>query len=120
VQNTGITAQTTNFSIVAQAVTIITVTPLVAIVPPGIARQFTAVAYDQVGDPMLVQPVFVWSVTGGGFINATGLFTAGATEGGPYGAHATVGAIVGSASVSVKIFRNRGDAKFYIGNSCGI
>ena len=39
---------------------------------------------DQFGNAMMVQPVFAWSVNGGGMINQSGLFTAGNAPGGPF------------------------------------
>ena len=39
---------------------------------------------DQVGYPVIPQPVFDWSVSGGGTIDSTGLFTANGTPGGPF------------------------------------
>jgi hypothetical protein len=47
------------------------------------------------------QPAFTWSVNGGGSINASGLFTAGDTSGGPFTVTAASGSVTGTASVTV-------------------
>src|SRR5260370_36147573 len=47
------------------------------------------------------QPTFTWSVSGGGTIDSSGLFTAGATAGGPFTVTAASGSVSGTASVTV-------------------
>ena len=64
-------------------------------------QQFTASALDQFGDAISPLPPVTWSVTGGGTISATGLFTAGLTAGGPYTVSALSGAVTGTAVVTV-------------------
>jgi hypothetical protein len=49
------------------------------------------------------QPSFTWSVTGGGSVNSSGLFTAGATPGGPFDMTAIAGDVVGTAKVTVTL-----------------
>jgi hypothetical protein len=86
---------------VNQTLTSIVVTPSPATVVVSTTQQFAATARDQFAQPMSPQPVFTWSVSGGGTINGSGLFTAGATPGGPHTVTATSGAISGTASVTV-------------------
>lgn len=81
--------------------TSIGVTPSSASVPVTTTQQFTATAYDQFNQPLSPQPVFTWSVSGGGTISSSGLFTAGATTGGPFTVTAASGGLSGTASVTV-------------------
>lgn len=74
------------------------VTPATAMVNPAQTQPFTATAVDQFGDPVPV----AWTVSGGGTIEPNnGLFTAGATAGGPHTVTATAGAMSGTSSVMV-------------------
>ncbi|HEY2915610.1 MAG TPA: hypothetical protein VGI98_00160 [Candidatus Limnocylindrales bacterium] len=85
-----------------QTLTSIGVTPASASVTVNQTKQFAATAYDQNGQPMATQPSFAWTVSGGGTIGATtGLFTAGATAGGPFTVTAAAGGKTGTASVTV-------------------
>ncbi len=75
------------------------------VVSPGYAElsrftdtQYTAQGYDQHGVPMSVSPV--WSVDGGGSIDATGLFSA-STQGGPFTVTATVASLSGTGTLEV-------------------
>ena len=81
--------------------TSITVSPASASVQTGGTRQFSATGLDQFGNPMSPQPTFTWSVSGGGTINSSGLFTAGSTAGGPFTVTAASGSVSGTASVTV-------------------
>ena len=93
-------------STAAPVLTTITVSPPSASVQTGKTAQFSATGLDQFGIPLSQQPAFTWSVNvgGGGSVDASGLFTAGATAG-----SATVTAtatpngisISGTASVTV-------------------
>ncbi len=84
----------------------------VAVAPPTASvvvtgtQAFTATALDQNGTPLSPQPTFSWSVSGGGSIASSGVFTAGSTPSGPFTvtAQATVAAITlsGTASATVK------------------
>lgn len=67
-------------------------------VPPGQTLQLTAQGYDQY--QVRVAAPITWSVSGGGSINASGLFTAGATNG-TYTVTATSGAV--SARYQVRV-----------------
>jgi len=51
-------------SISAATLTSVIVTPASTSVRPGGTKQFTAVAMDQFGLPLAVQPTFTWAVTG--------------------------------------------------------
>jgi beta-glucanase (GH16 family) len=77
------------------------VTPANASVVPGGQQQFSATGADLLGAPLVPQPSFTWSVSGGGTIDGTGLFTAGSVAGGPFNVAAASGGIMGMASVSV-------------------
>jgi hypothetical protein len=59
-------------------------TPSIAVVKPSAQQLFIAQALDSLRRPVIAQPQMQWRVDGGGSINASGLFTAGAVEGGPY------------------------------------
>ncbi|GAC1544992.1 MAG: hypothetical protein NVS3B10_09160 [Polyangiales bacterium] len=66
----------------------------------GELQQFTLVAKDGDGNTPFPYPTFTWSVSGGGAIGTTGLFTA-TTAGGPFTVKVTSGAISASATVTV-------------------
>ncbi|NLG19337.1 MAG: hypothetical protein GX556_18600 [Fibrobacter sp.] len=66
------------------------VSPAAALVKPGSTLQFKATAQDILKRRVEPQPTFIWSVSGGGTITQTGLFTAGNSEGGPYTVKAEV------------------------------
>jgi hypothetical protein len=78
--------------------TTITLSPATASITAGQTQQFTAVGKDQNGTVMTITPT--WSTTGGGTINATGLYSA-TTAGGPFTVTASVGTISGSAQITV-------------------
>ena len=84
--------------------TSVRITPAMAAVRPSGTQQFVATAVDQYGVAMPTQPAsFTWSISGGGTISSSGLFTAGAAEGGPFTvtAQATVGSTTGRGTGSV-------------------
>lgn len=83
--------------------TTITVSPASASVQRIGTQQFSATALDQYGAPLSPQPVFTWSVSGGGTISTSGLFTAGSTAGGPFTVSASSGSVSGLASVTLTI-----------------
>jgi subtilase family serine protease len=85
----------------APVLTTITVAPASTSVKTGGTQQFSATGLDQFGKPMSPQPAFTWSVSGGGTISASGLFTAGSTAGGPFTVTASSGSVNGTASVTV-------------------
>jgi hypothetical protein len=63
--------------------------------------QFTAYAKDQSGQDYKPEPVFVWSVSGGGTITQTGLFTAENTGNGSFVVTASYGGVSGTAVIDV-------------------
>jgi hypothetical protein len=99
----GAISGSTTLTVYVPVLTTIVVSPSTANVPASGTKQFTASAKDQNGLALSPQPTFTWTVTGGGTLSSTGLFTAGATAGGPYTVTATSGTIAGTASVSVYI-----------------
>jgi uncharacterized repeat protein (TIGR01451 family) len=86
---------------VSQTATAIAVTPASASVAVGGSTQFTAVLQDQFAVAITPAPTFTWQVAGGGTIGNSGLFTAGATVGGPYAVSAKSGSFTATASVTV-------------------
>ncbi|MDD5356571.1 MAG: PKD domain-containing protein [Candidatus Pacebacteria bacterium] len=97
----GVSGTTTLSVIVIPVLTTITVSPSNPTVQPGGTQQFTATGKDQNGSTLTSQPTFTWSVSGGGTMSASGLFTASATAKGSYTVTATSGSVSGTASVSV-------------------
>lgn len=80
----------------------VAVTPASASVAATTTQQFTASAKDQFGATFTTLPSYTWTVSGGGTISASGLFTAGNVAGGPYTVTATTaGSVKGTASVTV-------------------
>ena len=89
---------------VSQTLTSIAVSPASASIAPSATQQFTATARDQFGAALVAQPSLTWAVSGGpGTINGSGLYTAGATAGGPYTVSAQAGTVTGTAAVSVVV-----------------
>jgi len=86
---------------VSQMLTSVAVAPSPVTVQTGGSQTFTGTAQDQFGNPM--PGSISWSVSGGGSINASGVFTAGATPGGPFTVTATSGGVSGTASVTVTV-----------------
>lgn len=93
-------AVTANFRTVP-APTTVQVTPASMSLLPGVSGTFSAVVLDQYGQAVAPQPAIDWSVSGGGSINPTGVFTAGPTEGGPHEVTAAASGLTGNASVTV-------------------
>jgi hypothetical protein len=97
----GLSATSTVSVTVQQTLTTIQVTPRTATVKVGGTVQFTALALDQFGNALGVQPAFTWTLTGRGSLSSKGLYTAPRKPGGPYTIRATAQGIVGKASVTV-------------------
>ena len=87
---------------VDQTLTSIAVSPPSATVAPLLTQQFVATALDQFATAFAAQPAFTWTVSGGGSIDASGLFTAGADVGGPYTVTAQSGTLGGAATVTTQ------------------
>ncbi|MDR3707707.1 MAG: chitobiase/beta-hexosaminidase C-terminal domain-containing protein [Capsulimonadaceae bacterium] len=81
--------------------TTISVSPSMALVLPGEIQQFSAIGLDQYGSPLATQPPFGWTVSGGGTIANSGLFTAGGETGGPYSATASAAGLSGSTNFNI-------------------
>jgi hypothetical protein len=89
-------------TVTVQAVpTTVEVQPATVSVQALATQQFDGLVDDQFGDPLTVQPPLTFRVSGGGAIDATGLFTAGTMAGGPFTVTATTGAASGTANVTV-------------------
>jgi hypothetical protein len=97
----GLTVTSSVAVTVSQTLTAITVSPASVTVNIGAAQQFTASAKDQFGNALSPQPAITWGVSGGGTISASGLFTAGASPGGPFTVTASSGSTSGTANVTI-------------------
>jgi titin len=88
---------------VSQTITGIAVSPTTVSLLPGASQQFAATANDQFGAPLALQPQIVWSLATGavGTISSTGLYNA-LTAPGTDTVNATSGAVIGTASTTVK------------------
>ena len=91
-----------SLSVIAPPVaTAIAITPTGAVITVTTNQQFNAVLNDQFGAPFNPQPVFSWSVSGGGTINSSsGLFSAGNTPGN-HTVTATASGKTGNSSFSI-------------------
>jgi hypothetical protein len=87
--------------LVNPTVTSVAIAPGTATVTAGGNQAFVATANDQFGAAVMAQPAFTWTVDGGGTIGASGIFSAGASAGGPFTVRATSGNASGTASVTV-------------------
>src|SRR5262249_39102413 len=89
---------------VNQTVTSINLSPGTAALTSTATAQFLAVASDQFGQPLAVQPAFSWSAARGGTggpIDATGLSPRATGAIGTDTIVATNGSVIGTASVTV-------------------
>jgi hypothetical protein len=86
---------------VSQTLSSTSVSPASATVAANGSAQFAAAAKDQFGAAMANPPTFTWTVSGGGSISSSGLFTAGGAAGGPFTVTATSGTASGTAAVTV-------------------
>jgi hypothetical protein len=97
----GLTATSSVAVTVNQTLTSVVLSPSSASVATAKTQQYTATARDQFTTNLTTQPTFTWTVSGGGTLSATGLFTAGTTAGGPYTVTAKSGTVSGTAGVTV-------------------
>jgi MYXO-CTERM domain-containing protein len=81
--------------------TILQLQPSIVTVTVMGGEQFSAVVQDQFGDAIAPQPTVTWTVSGGGSVSASGLFTAGATAGGPHTLTSTSLAISSTATITI-------------------
>ena len=77
----------------------LTISPTTVTLAPGGTQQFTEVAKNSAGD-ILAIPDPTWSVSGGGTITQTGLFTAGTTAG-AFTVSVTCNGVTATAAVTV-------------------
>lgn len=97
----GLTTTSSLNARVTQVASGIQVSPSFVSLTVGGSQAFSATTQDQFGANMATQPTsYVWSASGGGSINASGLFTSN-LAGGPYSVTATSGGLNGNASVMV-------------------
>ena len=82
-------------------VTSIAVGPASATIPANGTQTFVASASDQFGLVLATQPTFSWTVSGGGTISASGVFTGAGTAGGPFTVTASNAGKSGTASVTL-------------------
>src|SRR5207244_243639 len=75
-----------------------------ATIDPNATQAFTATLEDQFGDLVVPQPTFGWTVSGGGSIDSSGLFTADGNGGGPFTVTATDpgSGVQGTTSVTIQ------------------
>ncbi|MFO7870202.1 MAG: Ig-like domain-containing protein [Kiritimatiellia bacterium] len=85
---------------VTQTITTVSVSPATASIQVLATQQFDAVVLDQFGASMGLTPG--WAVSGGGTIDASGLFTAGSVPGGPHTVTASAGGEDGTAEITVR------------------
>lgn len=95
--------------VVAQATSII-VTPNTATLAAGAVQQFSAQALDQFRQTLATQPGFTWTASGGA-ITSSGRFTA-PTAASVYTISAKVGALAGTAKVTVAASRDSGSGGY--------
>lgn len=88
----GLTTQSQVTVNIQPTVSRVLVSPPFVSLSPNVSQQFDVLLLDQFNQAMSATPAVLWSVTGGGQINASGRFTASDTPGGPYVVSATVGA----------------------------
>lgn len=84
----------------------ISMTPSNTVAIPWTTQSFTATGVDALGNTLSPQPQFAWSVTGGGYIDSSGLFSAGNLAG-PILVQASNNGMVGNASITVCPDTNR-------------
>lgn len=80
--------------------TSLTLTPATAQIPFGTMQAFTATVRDASGTPITPPPIVSWQISGGGTVDAAGLFTPTAA-GGPFTITAVSGALSDTAAVTV-------------------
>lgn len=96
----GLSATSLASVTVAATPTTVLVNPPTAVVAIGRTQPFTSSVLDQFFDAIASTPACSWSVSGGGSISSTGLFTAGAAPG-TFTVSASCAGKVGTATVSV-------------------
>lgn len=104
IQNGASLTVTSTVSVTVQSVAAsqLAITPANRLVVTNTTQAFSASAVDQFGYPLGSLPGVVWSVTGGGIIDNTGLFTAGSAPGGPFNVQAQAAGFTGTTLVMVE------------------
>ncbi len=97
----GLAVSSTVEVVVSPVLTTLAVSPASVTLAPLGTQPFTVSALDQFGDALAVPPTVTWSVSGGGAVDAAGLFTAVATPGGPHTLTATAESTTGTASITI-------------------
>jgi outer membrane lipoprotein-sorting protein len=97
----GLTATSSLTLSVNATLTSITVAPSSVTLAPSARQTFTAAAKDQFGAALASSPTFAWTTSGGGSIDAAGVYTAGSSAGGPFSVNADSAGKRGSASVTI-------------------
>jgi PKD repeat protein len=97
----GQTATSTLALEVSPTLTALALSPASADVLAGGAQAFTVAASDQFGAALSPAPSVTWSVSGGGAVSSSGLFSAGAEVGGPHTLSASAGGLTRTASLRV-------------------
>lgn len=96
----GDTTTTTVHVSVPQTLSRIVVTPNGVTVAANGSQQYSAEGFDQFNVSMMPQPAFTWTVSGGGSIDSTGLFTAGTGGGAGTRSVGTRGRVIGGGGGS--------------------
>jgi subtilisin family serine protease len=96
----GLTMNSAVSVTVSQTATTVAVSPGSATAAVNSPKQFSRTVKDQFGTALSAQPACTWTVSGGGTIDATGLFMAGSIAGGPFNVMATAG-VMGMATVTI-------------------
>jgi endoglucanase len=98
--SSGIITKTATITVTAAALSTITLTPATATKTAGTTQQYAASGVDAYNNAVAITPT--WSVSGGGTISTSGLFTA-TTVGGPFTVTATSGTISVTSQVTVTV-----------------
>jgi plastocyanin len=77
------------------------VQPAVVNLQPEQTQQFSASLFDQFDDAIVPPPASTWSVSGGGTVDPSGLFTAGDLDGGPHTLTVSFGSQSASAQITI-------------------
>ena len=97
----GLSTSSTVLVTVSQTLTAITVRPDNPVVDEGATHSLHAVAEDQFGNPLAVQPAFTWSLANGiGSVDGNGTYTAPSSSGSAT-VNASIGGISSNATITV-------------------
>ena len=99
----GLSATSAVTVTVQQTPSALSLTPGSAVVTGSGTQAFLATGLDQFGDTLAPLPALAWTVSGGGSISPSGVFTAGSTAGGTFIVTASGAALSATASVAVTV-----------------